>query len=635
MGDRDVARRHGGGGLRVGQAFVPRHEERARRRGGSREAPPRSAGRSPRPRGGWRSAPGRRRSRARRALRPHRVADEGEARGEFRPACRRGARRGRRNRASRGRSGSRAWGPPSRLARSLAARPDPSHGHGLRAEPETLAQKSGNASVSGSACGRALESACRRAQRYAPDKTQPTEERPRVPPRHTGRLRHARRERRLGADAAQLRARLEVRGPRRALLRRHRQGLLRGRRTDVTIEAEATGRVNAIPKVATGAFPIGFADFNTRDALPRPEPRRAGDRRDDDLRQAAPSPSWAASRWASTEPKDLEGKVLGAPPPDGAWAQFPIFAAENGLDVSKITVEPVGFPTREPMLAEGNVAAVTGFSFSSVIGTKRLGVPAEDISNILMADYGVDALRQRDPREHRLGRGERRDGQGLPRAPWRRAGWTPSPTPTRRSRASSQRNPAIDKALEKERLMMAIDAERDDRLGQGERHGRDRPGADGQRASRRSARSTPSRPRPTPRSVHERLPARGRLQGRMTVTPPRARPRRFRLPRQHSAERGSAWAQPDRDQGRPARLPHGLGPAARAGRAELSVPEGDFAAVVGPSGCGKSTLTRLVAGLMIPDEGEVWLHGERVKGPRNDGGHGVPEPGPARMARRS
>lgn len=49
---------------------------------------------------------------------------------------------------------------------------------------------------------------------------------------------------------------------------------------------------------------------------------------------------------------------------------------------------------------------------------------------------------------------------------------------------------------------------------------------------------------------------------------------------------------------------------------ELSVPEGGFAAVVGPSGCGKSTLTRLIAGLMKPDEGEVWLHGQRVTGPK-------------------
>ena len=36
----------------------------------------------------------------------------------------------------------------------------------------------------------------------------------------------------------------------------------------------------------------------------------------------------------------------------------------------------------------------------------------------------------------------------------------------------------------------------------------------------------------------------------------------------------------------------------------LSVPLHGFTAVVGPSGCGKSTLTRLIAGLMRPDEGE-------------------------------
>jgi len=48
----------------------------------------------------------------------------------------------------------------------------------------------------------------------------------------------------------------------------------------------------------------------------------------------------------------------------------------------------------------------------------------------------------------------------------------------------------------------------------------------------------------------------------------------------------------------------------------FSVPDGGFAAVVGPSGCGKSTLTRLIAGLMKPDRGEVYLQGEPVTGPR-------------------
>ncbi|OUD10125.1 nitrate/sulfonate/bicarbonate ABC transporter ATP-binding protein [Marivivens niveibacter] len=58
----------------------------------------------------------------------------------------------------------------------------------------------------------------------------------------------------------------------------------------------------------------------------------------------------------------------------------------------------------------------------------------------------------------------------------------------------------------------------------------------------------------------------------------------------------------------------------------LSVPKGEFCAVVGPSGCGKSTLTRLVAGLMKPDEGEVWLHGELVKSPRKTVGMAFQNP---------
>lgn len=59
---------------------------------------------------------------------------------------------------------------------------------------------------------------------------------------------------------------------------------------------------------------------------------------------------------------------------------------------------------------------------------------------------------------------------------------------------------------------------------------------------------------------------------------------------------------------------------------EITVPEGGFVAVVGPSGCGKSTLTRLIAGLMKPDHGEVWLHGERVKGPRSTVGMAFQNP---------
>lgn len=58
----------------------------------------------------------------------------------------------------------------------------------------------------------------------------------------------------------------------------------------------------------------------------------------------------------------------------------------------------------------------------------------------------------------------------------------------------------------------------------------------------------------------------------------------------------------------------------------LGIPEGKFCAVVGPSGCGKSTLTRLIAGLMKPDRGEVFLHGERVRTPRKTVGMAFQNP---------
>lgn len=45
---------------------------------------------------------------------------------------------------------------------------------------------------------------------------------------------------------------------------------------------------------------------------------------------------------------------------------------------------------------------------------------------------------------------------------------------------------------------------------------------------------------------------------------------------------------------------------------DLDIPSGQTLAVTGPSGCGKSTLLHLLGGLDRPDEGEVWLGGQRI-----------------------
>ncbi|SFR14754.1 ABC transporter substrate-binding protein [Poseidonocella sedimentorum] len=217
-----------------------------------------------------------------------------------------------------------------------------------------------------------------------------------------------------------------------------------------------SGSLDAIPKVATGAYPVGFADINSLVKFLDQNP-------------GAPviaammvydKPPFAVIGRKSLgveTPGDLENKVLGAPPPDGAWAQFPIFAAENGLDMEKITVEPVGFPTREPMLAEGNVASITGFSFSSYLNLVRLGVPEDDISTLLMADYGLDLYGNAVIVNTEFAAENPDIIEGFLKAV--AAGWKDAiADPASVMPALLARNPAADSALEQRRLELAIEA---------------------------------------------------------------------------------------------------------------------------------------------------------------------------------
>jgi NitT/TauT family transport system ATP-binding protein len=52
----------------------------------------------------------------------------------------------------------------------------------------------------------------------------------------------------------------------------------------------------------------------------------------------------------------------------------------------------------------------------------------------------------------------------------------------------------------------------------------------------------------------------------------------------------------------------------------LEVGDNEFSVIVGPSGCGKTSLLRLVAGLIEPTEGAIWLDDRQVTGPGRDRG---------------
>ena len=54
----------------------------------------------------------------------------------------------------------------------------------------------------------------------------------------------------------------------------------------------------------------------------------------------------------------------------------------------------------------------------------------------------------------------------------------------------------------------------------------------------------------------------------------------------------------------------GQTPALRG--ATIAVEQGEILAVMGPSGSGKSTLLHCLAGILVPDDGEVWFGGQRL-----------------------
>src|SRR5688572_19479757 len=166
------------------------------------------------------------------------------------------------------------------------------------------------------------------------------------------------------------------------------KGYYKAEGLNVSIDPGA-GSVEGINRVASGAYEVGFADINSlvkyRDN-PRNLPVKA-------VMMVYDAPAFSIvslKKSGIAKPKDLEGKVLGAPAADGAYAQWPIFVRANNIDASKVKIENIGFPVREPMLAQGKADAIAGFWFSSYMNLKANGVKGEDIVVLLMRDHGVE-----------------------------------------------------------------------------------------------------------------------------------------------------------------------------------------------------------------------------------------------------
>jgi putative ABC transport system ATP-binding protein len=68
----------------------------------------------------------------------------------------------------------------------------------------------------------------------------------------------------------------------------------------------------------------------------------------------------------------------------------------------------------------------------------------------------------------------------------------------------------------------------------------------------------------------------------------------------------------DRDIVEARNLVKSFGQTPALGGASLTVRQGEILAVMGPSGSGKSTLLHCLAGILVPEQGQVWFGGQRL-----------------------
>ena len=105
---------------------------------------------------------------------------------------------------------------------------------------------------------------------------------------------------------------------------------------------------------------------------------------------STPAAVFSLKKTGIKAPADLQGKKMGAPVFDAGRRAFPIFVKANKLDATKIAWTAMDAPLRETMLVKGDVDAITGFYFTSLLNLNARGIKDEDVDVMMYPKYGVN-----------------------------------------------------------------------------------------------------------------------------------------------------------------------------------------------------------------------------------------------------
>ncbi len=167
------------------------------------------------------------------------------------------------------------------------------------------------------------------------------------------------------------------------------KGYFKAEGIDLEID-QGDGSATPIPKVASGAYDVGFGDINALIDFAYKHQEEAPvavyvmfNRPPFTVAVKADSPI--------TTPKDFEGRTLGGAANDGALKLFPALCKSAKIDCAKVAINNFQPNLREQMLMQGQVDGVFGYVNTIRFSAKLLNIdPDKQLRFINYGDYGMD-----------------------------------------------------------------------------------------------------------------------------------------------------------------------------------------------------------------------------------------------------
>jgi NitT/TauT family transport system substrate-binding protein len=168
----------------------------------------------------------------------------------------------------------------------------------------------------------------------------------------------------------------------------HERGYFKAEGLEVTID-RGYGGSDTVSSVASGSYDFAFSDINNAIEFNGKNPGHKV-KCVFVVYDATLAAIITRKGNGINTPKDLEGKVIGAPLTTGGRTLFPAFARANGIDDKKITWETINIQLQDQQFAQGKFDAVASFATTSLLNLKLLGVDLNSLTVFPFFKHGLD-----------------------------------------------------------------------------------------------------------------------------------------------------------------------------------------------------------------------------------------------------